>query len=157
MKKLLLIALFPSFLFAQTKQERVQKSKARVDSLLTHVEKTSEELKQSQHDENKRHADSLLSVVNHLANSLDDNKVALDKPAVKADEKQYYIVIGVYANQKLASDNKSWHKLELSQVVKSRGGKFYYLAIPSPDGKAIGRAVEKYKKDNHCDAWWVKL
>lgn len=156
----------PITVFQQTDQELLQKNKDRVDSLLKRVDKATTDIKQMQQEENIRHADSLIKVVDRLANRLNENQTPTDNALLKtgdsaiskaADIKHYYIVIGVYANRKLAEQNKAFHKFNEADVVKSRGGKYYYLAIPFMDGARIKKGVEKYKAKNKCDAWWVRL
>lgn len=148
----------PINVFQQTDQELLQKNKDRVDSLLKRVDKAATDIKQMQQEENIRHADSLIIVVDRLANRLNENQTPTDNAISKAaDIKHYYIVIGVYANRKLAEQNKVFHKFNEAEVVKSRGGKYYYLGIPFMDGTRIQKGVEKYRTKNKCDAWWVRL
>ncbi|MES2397847.1 MAG: hypothetical protein V4549_17680 [Bacteroidota bacterium] len=157
----------PITVFQPTDQELLQKkNKDRVDSLLKRVDKAASDIKQMQQEENIRHADSLIIVVDRLANRLNGNQTPTDNAVLKtadstiskaADVKHYYIVIGVYANRKLAEQNKIFHKFNEAEVVKSRGGKYYYLGIPFMDGTRIQKGVEKYRTKNKCDAWWVRL
>lgn len=156
----------PITVFQQTDQELLQKNRDRVDSLLRRVDKASTDIKQMQQEENKHRADSLINVVESLANRLNENQTPTDNAVLKtadsaiskaADIKHYYIVIGVYANRKLAEQNKVFHKFNEAEVVKSRGGKYYYLGIPFMDGTRIQKGVEKYRTKNKCDAWWVRL
>jgi len=156
----------PITVFQQTDQELLQKNKDRVDSLLKRVDKAASDIKQMQQEENIRHADSLIIVVDRLANRLNGNQTPTDSAVLKAadsaiskaaDIKHYYIVIGVYANRKLAEQNKVFHKFNTADVVKSRGGKYYYLAIPFNNGAGIQKAVKKYMLENKRDAWWVRL
>lgn len=156
----------PITVFQQTDQDRLQKNKDRVDSLLKRVDKAASDINQMQQEENIRHADSLIIVVDRLANRLNENQTSTDSAVLKAadstiskaaDIKHYYIVIGVYANRKLAEQNKVFHKFNEAEVVKSRGGKYYYLAIPFKDGAGIQKAVKKYIMENKRDAWWVRL
>lgn len=156
----------PITVFQQTDQELLQKNKDRVDSLLKRVDKAASDIKQMQQEENIRHADSLIIVVDRLANRLNGNQTPTDSAVLKtadsavskaADVKHYYIVIGVYANRKLAEQNKIFHKFNEAEVVKSRGGKYYYLGIPFMDGTRIQKGVEKYRTKNKCEAWWVRL
>jgi DNA uptake protein ComE-like DNA-binding protein len=150
----------PITVFQPTDKELLQKkNKDRVDSLLKRVDKAATDIKQMQQEENIRHADSLIKVVDRLANRLiNGNQALTDSAIVKAgDIKHYYIVIGVYANRKLAEQNKVYHKFNAADVVKSRGGKYYYLAIAFNDGAGIQKAVKKYMLENKRDAWWVRL
>ena len=156
----------PITAFQQTDQERLQKNKDRIDSLLKRVDKAAADINQIQQEENIRHADSLIIVVDRLANRLNENQTPTGSAVLKtadsaiskaADIKHYYIVIGVYANRKLAEQNKAFHKFNEAEVVKSRGGKYYYLGIPFMDGTSIQKDVEKYKAKNKRDAWWVRL
>lgn len=156
----------PITVFQQTDQDRLQKNKDRVVSLLKRVDKVASDINQMQQEENIRHADSLIKVVDRLANRLNGNQTPTDSAVLKtadsaiskaADVKHYYIVIGVYANRKLAEQNKVFHKFNEAEVVKSRGGKYYYLGIPFMDGTRIQKGVEKYRTKNKCDAWWVRL
>ena len=147
-------------------KELLQKNRDRVDSLLKRVDKAATDIKQMQQEENIRHADSLIIVVDRLANRLNENHTPTDNAVLKtadsaiskaADINHYYIVIGVYANRKLAEQNKVFHKFNEAEVVKSRGGKYYYLGVPFMDGTRIQKGVEKYRIKNKCDAWWVRL
>lgn len=156
----------PITVFQQTDQELLQKNKDRVDSLLKRIDNASTDIKQMQQEENKHRADSLINVVDRLANSLNEKQTPTDSTALKAkdspiskaaDIKHYYIVIGAYSNRKLAEQNKVFHKFDEAIVVKSRGGKYYYLAIPVNDGGEIQKAVKKYIQKNKRDAWWIKL
>jgi hypothetical protein len=153
-----LVVFIPIGIFAQTDQVLFQKNKARVDSLLKRVDKAAADIKHLQQEENSRNADSLIEVVDRLAMKLNESQTPADSTNSKAaDTKHYYIVIGVYANQKLAGQNKEFHKFNDADVVRSRSGKYYYLAIPCMDGTRIQKEVEKYKAKNKRDAWWVRL
>lgn len=156
----------PITVFQQTDQDRLQKNKDRVDSLLKRVDKASSDINQMQQADNVRHADSLIKVVDLLAKRLNENQPTTANAVLKTadslkskatDIKHYYIVIGVYANRKLAEQNKVYHKFNEADVVKSRGGKYYYLAIPFIDGIRIQKGVEMYRTKNKCEAWWVRL
>jgi|GEM_PF-5108716 len=156
----------PITVFQQTDQGLSQKNRDRVDSLLKRVDKATTDIKQTQQEENTHHADSLIKVVDSLANRLNENQTPTVNAVLKTadsaiskavDIKHYYIVIGVYANRKLAEQNKIFHKFNEAEVVKSRGGKYYYLGIPFMDGTRIQKGVEKYRTKNKCDAWWVRL
>lgn len=166
MKTLIFVLFIPIGIFAQTEQERIKKNKDRVDSLLKRVDNAATDLQRIQQKENRHTADSLIEVVDRLASRLNENQTPADNTALKTadsttsktpDTKRYYIVIGVYANQKLAQQNKAFHKLNDADVVKSRKGKYYYLAIPCMQGTRIQKEVEKYKAKNKCAAWWVRL
>ena len=77
MKILTLLLFIPIMFFAQTNQDRLQKNKAHVDSLLKRVDKASTNIKQIQQADNKRHADSLITVVDHLSNRLNENQTSV--------------------------------------------------------------------------------
>ncbi|MES2593006.1 MAG: hypothetical protein V4608_14080 [Bacteroidota bacterium] len=166
MKFLILLLFIPFSIFAQTDQELSQRNKARIDSLLKRVDKAANDITHMQQEENVVKADSLIKVVDRLAMTLNENQTQSGNDVLKVNDsalskitetKHYYIVIAVYANQKLAQQNKIFHKLNYADVVKSRKGKYYYLAIPCMDGTKIQNEVEKYEAKNKCDAWWVRL
>lgn len=158
MKFLIVLLFIPIGIFAQTDQELFQKNKARVDSLLKRVDKAATDIKHMQQEENSRNADSLIEVVDRLAMRLNENQTPTDSAISKTtDTKRYYIVIGVYANQKLAQQNKAFHKFDEADVVRSLKGKYYYLAIPCKDSTSVQKDVKKYRIKYKCKAWWVKL
>lgn len=165
--KLFILTLFiPVSIFAQTDSALLKKNKSRIDSLLNRVDRAATDINHLQQQENVRHADSLIIVVDRLANKLNGDHTLADQAVLKTadsstskamDAKRYFIVIGVYANQKLAQQNKDYHKFSEAGVVKSLSGKYYYLAIPCIDDTSVGNDVKKYRTKYKCKAWWVRL
>ena len=68
-----------------------------------------------------------------------------------------YIVVGVYTSMKQAIYNQEKHGYKDFEIVKSKSGKWYYIAAPLKESDQVFSALRNIRNSITKNAWWLKL
>ena len=99
--------------------------------------------------------DSIIAMLSNKTKGFDDHEEELSDSSNSANGD--FIVVGVYPSLRLAKYNQQKHGYEDFEIVKSKSGKWYYIAAPLKESDQVLSALKNIRNSTTKNAWWLKL